>query len=332
MPYIHSRSVEGVKKLFHKMFDDTPQWAAYVPFDPTKSPSSSSFAPIYGDRLDECLGYLPMIKDRMDWVFGQVTINENRWEILLNEANFSHEGMLRKYGRLSRLTDGSEMELRHVLLGPLLSELAHEVSYIPKSEDLDSYISRLSVEHPTDSRKKAGPKCSVDYLFRGHDKSGELNLYVLPAEVKLFMKIKDALQLSDYMSRLSFSPSLKGRAMAGLLMDKTHFRIAFSVFQDDEGVPLPIIMMGPAIQYIHHNIISLVADPLFMLSSLLMFNMQRTTLNVEEFTESESRYIYDFTTTPPLLLLNEDILTSNEYLLRSIQKQIDELRNKKSLS
>ena len=99
------------------------------------------------------------------------------------------------------------------------------------------------MEVNTEERERPGQRPQVDYVMRAHA-AGKL-LYCVPVEAKKIMQPKDVSQLSVYQASLTTGE----RVVLGILVDMEVIRLSFSMFMGDTGMPLPITLVSPTMNW-----------------------------------------------------------------------------------
>ena len=96
---------------------------------------------------------------------------------------------------------------------------------------------------------RRGRKPQVDYALCGY--IGDGAIYQIAAEAKAKLVQSYIAQLAQYMSTLVNGTHLKGRATAGVLLDKDSVQFAFSILclADEQKTALPIIIISPTINW-----------------------------------------------------------------------------------
>ena len=144
-----------------------------------------------------------------------------------------------------KLEKYSEAQLQQMVLNPLIRELSKAPSIIPNISDeviKTDFLVQDEVEIVTDQPEQ---KPTVDAMIQ-ISKIDDTVVACVPIEMKVDMDIKHFSQIACYMNKLSTTVDLTKFVMIGVIIDKKQFRMAFSVYCTDEGIPLPIVHISPA--------------------------------------------------------------------------------------
>ena len=249
---------ETLKDLFKRQTETKPlpgQWCTLTPKNETFldcAPSQSSTYYLQEEGCeDNVKEYLQKSFDKIFTATGNV---ETFWESFTMELNHKLGLTYRKVKKM----DGklyNEAKLKHDILHPILKEVSKAACIIPFLES-ESIKTHYIIEDELEIKYgKSGQKPSVDGTIQvtQSDKGGKI-LAVIPVEMKVDMEIKDYSQIACYMNKLSAVEDVRKITMVGVLIDKMKFRLAFSVFHNQD-VPLPVVHISPPIEWKSESLI-----------------------------------------------------------------------------
>ena len=194
----------------------------------------------------------------------KVLYNKTFWDARWEEATFS---LFRALGFVQYYNSkpgagAAEAELRLTLFTPLLKVVTNSASMMlakdrPGEEGLE-YASSFSVEVAAEERRHMpGRKPEVDYLISGFIDVDLEPLYVIPVEARRLHTQSDIGQLCQYVSMLSVCGYHNISNIAqGMIIDSHTIRFAFGCLSLEDGSPLPIILVSPAVPWRYDNSIN----------------------------------------------------------------------------
>ena len=220
---------------------------------------------------------LQAIKHGFDSIFDNHLLNESRWTHQLDDLTF-------QFNRLRRPSD--ESQAKFVFFNQLIDSIYHDLQYLVSPSDADTFKTVISVEHRVAEKPGiCGKKPVVDYLVRGI-KGHRDPAFLIPIEAKYQMSALHARQLADYLSRLSYL--MGNKAVIGVLLDISYYRLAFSVFSDwSSKKHLPIVLTSPSIHY--HELLRhgnyLIPHTTCLLTILPLLSIERVPMMCDDFQE-----------------------------------------------
>ena len=202
---------------------------------------------------DKVKGFL---HDQFENIFTDAGHVESFWEDF--STNLSHKLGL-TYRETQKMDDRkpyNEAKLKHGILHPIFTEVSKAACIIPSLKGGETVKTNYVIEDELEMEdRKSGQKPSVDAVIQVSKKEGTIKA-LIPVEMKVDMDTKNYSQIAGYMNRLSAVADVKDFTMVGVLIDKTKFRLAFSVFcNDSETVPLPIVYISPPIGWRQESLI-----------------------------------------------------------------------------
>ena len=231
-------------KLENQWFKIVPKCEEAVKCAP--SDSNKYFSKIYGceKEVKEFLG------KEFDKIFDKKGHVATYWEDF--EMNITQKLGL-TYRELARRSNGklekySEAQLQQMVLNPLIRELSKAPSIIPSISDeiiKTDFLVQDEVEIIAD---QSGQKPAVDAMVQ-ISKADDTVVACVPIEMKVDMDIKDYSQIACYINKLSTAEDLTEFVMIGVIIDQKQFRMAFSVYCTDKGIPLPIVHISPPTEW-----------------------------------------------------------------------------------
>ena len=229
------------------------QWCRCIP----KNKESLNCTPSNSEALySRKFGCEESIKDYLvkafEKIFTQKGHVDSFWDDFI--LNVTHKLGL-THSKACRLKDTlpsySEAQLQQTILNPLLKEVSKAASIIPDIED-ETIKTDFSIQYEIEMQGgRSGQKPAVDAMIQVSNKNDKI-VACVPVEMKKEIDVKHYSQLACYMNKLSTAEDLATNSvMVGVIIDNLKFRLAFSVYQDEESgsIPLPIVYISPPIQW-----------------------------------------------------------------------------------
>ena len=165
----------------------------------------------------------------------------------------------------------AEVELRLTLFTPLLKVVTNSASMMltkdwnPGQEGLEYALSFSTEVTAEERRHMLGRKPVFYYLISAFVDIDLEPLYVIPVEAKRLHTIGDIGQLCQYVSMLSACGYHNITNIAqGMITESHAIRFAFGCLSLQNGSPLPIILVSPAVPWRYDNTIILINRSLLL--------------------------------------------------------------------
>ena len=176
--------------------------------------------------------------------------NTSFWSTFLDELQFElSEGLV------TQSRPKTEAEVRYKLLAPLLRRIAHSASQMPVPNDCDIGKIVYTYEVNTEDREsQRGRRPQVDFALSAHVDSDNA-IYCVPVEAKKTVEKRDMAQLAEYQAALSCGV-IKRYMSVGLLLDEHRVLFVFSPWSYSDGVPVPIMLVSPVMNWRQGPVVS----------------------------------------------------------------------------
>ena len=312
---IPERSKKQLLDLFSTSEVQPSQWCTVVPkgensFECTPSHSSKDYTTTKG--CDEAVKRY--LHESFEKVFTENGHVGTFWEDF--SFNVTHKLGLtyREVQKMNGMKLYSEAKLQQSILNPILKEVSGAICIIPNEKGETLKADFLIEDEIVLQDEKGGHKPAIDAVIQFSNKDDKVRAFV-PIEMKLDLDTKQYSQIACYMNKVSTAEDIRGCIMVGILIDKKQFRLAFSVFCNKEGVPLPIVHISPPLQWR--------SEPESIISEESMLTLACTFLTgrVERIKYEPEKHLQDIKT------LLENLIELGKFLLRSphtLQKPIRE--------
>lgn len=243
----HQSIPELAKMQIKELFSDTKpsQWCTLVPNDEQSleckpSDSSKHYTKNPGGEEDvRCY-----LHRSFEQIFSERGHVETFWMDFSMDVTHKLGLTYREAHKLNGTASSySEVKLRHCILHPILKEVSKATCIIPDIKDETIKIDYLIEDEIELEEGKQGQKPAVDAVIQVSNMRDKV-IALVPIEMKLDIETKHYSQIACYMNKLSTAEDIRDSVMVGIIVDKKQFRLAFSVFRDQD-VPLPIVHISP---------------------------------------------------------------------------------------
>ena len=313
---IPERSKKQLLELFSTHEVQPSQWCTVEPSGDEKSfectPSNSDKFYKLTSRCDKAVKIC--LHESFMKVFDEHAQVDTFWEDF--SLNVTHKLGLtyRETRKLNGMKLYSEAKLQQSILNPILEEVSGAICIIPNVKGETLKADFLIEDEIVLQDEKSGHRPTVDAVIQFSNKDDKVRAFV-PIEMKLDLDTKQYSQIACYMNKVSTVEDIRDYIMVGILIDKKQFRLAFSVFCNKEGVPLPIVHISPPIQWR--------SEPESIISEESMLTLACTFLigRVERIEYDPEEHLRDATISP------EKLIKMGKFLLQSphtFQKPIHE--------
>ena len=323
---IPERSKQQLLDLFSTSEVQLSQWCTVVPkgensFKCTPSNSNKFYNLI--PRCDEAVK--THLRESFKKVFGGNGIVRTFWEDF--SFNITHKLGLtyREVQKMNGMKSYSEVKLQQGILNPILKEVSGAICIIPNMKGKTLKADFLIEDEIVLQDEKGGHKPAIDAVIQFSSKDDRVRAFV-PIEMKLDLDTKQYSQIACYMNKVSTAEDIRGCIMVGILIDKKQFRLAFSVFCNKEGVPLPIVHISPPLQWR--------SEPESIISEESMLTLACTFLigQVERIEYDPKEHLQDVTISPERLIELGELLSQSPHIFQkpihenvlSLSRKVDE--------